>query len=254
MGREEGAHEGCPYVVMPDHFHALVRMRGDVGVPASLGDVVGAFKSLVVHEYIAGVKAGKFAPFPGKIWHRNYYEMIVRTPEAARNIAEYIRMNPWRCITELGNGLRGIGNPALLNRDKIAILCSRNCPPDVLKAAEERARTAGPDDCFIGGFHSPPEQAILYALLSSVAKLICCPAWGIDHMQIPPAWLPALEQNRMLILEMQSPGTNLAAAQERNRFVLQTADRNWIPHVSKGGMLERIIAEHRNKPDTGERL
>ncbi len=54
----QGRHEGSPYVVMPDHFHALVRISC---AGKSLGDVVGAFKSLVVHEYIKGVKAGKMA-------------------------------------------------------------------------------------------------------------------------------------------------------------------------------------------------
>ncbi len=63
----QGTHKGCPYVIMPDHFHALVQMRGG---NVALGDVVGAFKSLVVHEYIAGVKAGRFPRFPGRIWHR----------------------------------------------------------------------------------------------------------------------------------------------------------------------------------------
>ena len=32
------------------------------------------------------------------------YESIVRTSDAARRIAEYIRMNPWRCVQEFGNG------------------------------------------------------------------------------------------------------------------------------------------------------
>lgn len=255
----EGIHKGCPYVVMPDHFHGLVRMRGNVGaglVSAHLGDVIGAFKSLVVHEYISGVKAGKFAPFPGKVWHRNYYEMIVRTPEAEERIAEYIRTNPWKLLQQVtcdGRLCRIIGNPSLLDREKTGVLCSRNCPPAVLKAAEERARAAGQDYCFIGGFHSPPEQAILNALLNSQAKIVCCPAWGIDDMRIPSAWLPALERNRMLILEMPGKGdthvaTSLAAAEERNRFVLACAHKRWIPHVSRGGMLERLVREEAEEP------
>ena len=43
-----------------------------------------------------------------RIWHRNYYEVIVRTPEAEKSIREYIRMNPWRCVCNLGKGLRGM--------------------------------------------------------------------------------------------------------------------------------------------------
>ncbi len=251
-----GTHEGCPYVVMPDHFHALVRMRaGDI----SLGDVVGAFKSLVVHDYIEGVRAGRLAPFPGKIWHRNYYERIVRSEKAERNIARYIRMNPWRLVQHAdheGQTFRMIGNPALLGHEKIAVLCSRNCPQQVLEAAMKRAATAGAQHCFISGFHSPAEQAILAALLRAgegrhAPKLICCPAWGIETMRIPPEWLPALEANRMLILEMYDSRGNLAASEARNRFVLGFAKKRWLPHVSPGGMLDRLRHEVVSKNPAG---
>ena len=226
---------------MPDHFHALVQMRhGNV----ALGDIIGAFKSLVMHEYIAGVKVGRWPRFPGKIWHRNYYEAIVRTREAAENIAAYIRMNPWKLVqqgTHDGQSFRMIGNPALLNREKMGMLCSRNCPPHVLTSAAERARNAGPDCCILSGFHSPPEKAVLDSLLRSEARLICCPAWGIDEMRIPPAWLPALEANRMLILEMRESTGNLAAAEARNQFVIGNGDELWTPHVTPGGMLDRLM-------------
>jgi hypothetical protein len=230
-----GNHEGCPYAIMPDHFHALIRIPAGAGLmPAhSLGDVIGAFKSRVVHEMIQFVHAGLCPPFPGKIWHRNYYEMIVRTPEAAENIRRYIRMNPWRCVTDFGNGLRGIGNPALWNAEKIGVLCSRSAPPV----------THIPDaEVYLGGFHSPPEQKILEALLKRRAKIIYCPAWGLDGAMRPDV-LAALEDNRMLILEMGDRDGNLAAAEQRNRFVIQNADKLWIPHISKGGMLDRLLKE-----------
>ncbi len=247
--RGQGTHKGCPYVIMPDHFHALVCMRGNVS--ANLGDVVGAFKSLVVHEYIAGVNAGRFAPFPAKIWHRNYYETIVRTPENERCIAEYIRMNPWKLVqhaTHEGQSFRMIGNPALLNREKIAMLCSRNCPPPVLHTAVNRARKAGPEHCFLSGFHSLPEKTILAALLESEARIICCPAWGIDTMRIPREWFPGLETNRMLILEMRERAGDIASATARNRFVLESAEARWLPYVTSGGMLARLACEIRVTP------
>ena len=180
-----------------------------------MGDVIGGFKAAVSREMRrrGDACAALRVPRNVRIWHRNYYESIVRTPEAARRIAVYIRMNPWRCVQEFGKGLRGIGNPALLNREKIGMLCSRNCPPETLSAAMQRAIPAGAYCCFLSGFHSPPEKAILETLLQSEASMICCPAWGIDTMRIPAAWLPALETNRMLILEMPRSecGATLAA-------------------------------------------
>jgi putative transposase len=249
------AHPEDRYSVMPDHFHALVEIEKGL---KSLGDVIGAFKSLVVHEYIGGVKAGRFAPFPGKIWHRNYFEKIVRDAAEEERISHYIRMNPWKLIqegrleggmaggmsgTHEGSPYRAIGNPALLHLEKIGMLCSRNCPADALAAACQRAAGAKREHCLIGGFHSAPEKAILDALLKSDARLICCPAWGIDEMGIPAEWLPALEANRMMILEIGTHGADLASAQERNAFVMGTAEKLWMPHVSPHGMLARQVVE-----------
>jgi len=221
------------HVIMPDHFHALIE------VPAgkiSLGEVIGAFKSRVVHEYIQGVKNQGWPRFHGKIWHRNYYEAIVRNSEAEAKIARYIRMNPWRLIVEgthKGCPYRGIGNPALLNAKKLGVLCSRKAPP---------IRRIPEAEVYMGGFHSPPEQAILAELLRCGRRIIYCPAWDIESA-IQPELQEALEQNRLFLLEMKNREGNLAAAEERNRFVMQTADRLWLPHVTSGGMLDGLIRE-----------
>lgn len=233
---EEAAHEGCPYVIMPDHFHALVRIPVGAGTrPApTLGDVIGAFKSRVVHEYIAGVKAGRWPRFPGKIWHRNYYESIVRSAEAEARIAEYIRLNPWRCVQEFGGGLRGIGNPALWGGEKLGVLCSRNAP---------RLGRLPAADVYLGGWHSPKEKEILDWLLQNRRRLIACPAWGIEDSAFAPGVRDALEDNRMLILEMRDTSGNLAAAEARNRFVIKHADTLFTPHITPGGMLDRLLQE-----------
>ena len=231
-------------VIMPDHLHVLIRMQGG---HQRLGDIIGGFKAAVTRELRR--RGAPLSPPPNtRIWQRNYYDMIVRTPEAEHNIRQYIRMNPWRLVQHGTHDCRShrmIGNPALLNREKIGMLCSRNCPTHVLAAAERRAEAAQSQHCFVSGFHSPPERAILDALLNSDARIICCPAWGIDTMKIPSAWLPALEANRMLILEIRKGDTHvapsLADAEQRNRFVLDCAEKHWLPHVTQGGMLDQLI-------------
>lgn len=222
------------FVVMPDHFHGLIEIRSG---SSGLGHVIGGFKASVSRR----IRMGDRHVVPTmRIWHRNYYERIVRTPEAAENIRNYIRMNPWKCIQNFGNGLRGMGNPALWNAEKTGILCSRvrtgSLPP--LKIPEA--------DVYLGGFHSPPEKQILDELLKRRAKIIICPAWDLG--QVRATCLSPLEENRMLILEMGrgatpvAPGT-LVAAEQRNRFIIQNADKLWTPHVSKGGMLDRLLRE-----------
>ena len=230
------------WVIMPDHFHAIIHMqKGSL----RLGDVIGGFKAAVSREWnkratratqVSPARRRRrgeacLAPLP-RMWHRNYYEMIVRTPEAEARIAEYIRMNPWRCVQELGDGLRGIGNPALWNAEKLGVLCSRNAP---------RIGRLPDADVYFGGWHSPKEKEILDWLLQHGKRVIACPAWGIENAAFAPGVGTALEENRMLILEMRDTSGNLAAAEARNRFVIEKADSLFTPHVTPGGMLDRLL-------------
>ncbi len=160
--------------------------------------------------------------------------MIVRSEEAERKIAEYIRMNPWRCVQEFGGGLHGIGNPALWNGNKLGVLCSRNAPK-IGRLPEA--------DVYVGGWHSPKEKEILDWLLKTGRRVIVCPAWSIEDSAFAPGVRNALEENRMLILEMRDASGNLAAAEARNRFVLEHADSLFTPHITSGGMLDRLLKE-----------
>lgn len=102
------------FVVMPNHFHGVIIIHGTVGaglVPAqnfilppstgtttrvapTLGDIVGAFKSITTLEYIRGVKQFNWRRFNGKLWQRNYYEHIIRNEEDYERIFNYIESNP----------------------------------------------------------------------------------------------------------------------------------------------------------------
>lgn len=68
------------------------------------------------------------------------------------------------------------------------------------------------------------------------------PCVGLDG-KIEPETLAALEETRKLILEVKNCDGNLAAAEERNRFVWEQADIRWLPYVSPGGMLDRLVKE-----------
>jgi REP element-mobilizing transposase RayT len=103
------------YIVMPNHFHGVIESVGAIpcgcpnaaiscGCPdragikpaPTIGDVVGAFKSLSTNEYIKNVKQNNWRPFAGKLWQRNYYEHIIRNEESYLKIADYIQTNPLR--------------------------------------------------------------------------------------------------------------------------------------------------------------
>jgi hypothetical protein len=78
---------------------------------------------------------------------------------------------------------------------------------------------------------------------SFAPNIIWCPAWGLDRAAFAPGVREALEENRALILEMRDTAGDLAAAEQRNRFVLENADKLWLPHVTPGGMLDRLVRD-----------
>ena len=91
-------------------FGEIVGSTGNhIGSPL-LRDIIGWFKTMTTNEYIAGVKDGRFMPFKGRLWQRNYYEHIIRNYDDYINIADYIQNNPLKWeedklyITEENNG------------------------------------------------------------------------------------------------------------------------------------------------------
>ena len=121
------------YIIMPNHFHAILEIVGatlvvapndavapnDVVAPndnnindrddikiekgqpqgfaptkKTLGDMVGAFQSITTVKYIHGVKTKNWKSFNGKLWQRNYWEHIIRDENSYYAISEYIENNP----------------------------------------------------------------------------------------------------------------------------------------------------------------
>lgn len=103
------------YMVMPNHFHAIIENLGenkpglgDAGVGGlgsgvgGLGEHIGSplhrvvqwFKTMSTNEYIRHVKASSWPRFDGKLWQRNYWEHIIRNPKSYQRISDYIINNP----------------------------------------------------------------------------------------------------------------------------------------------------------------
>ncbi len=87
------------FVVMPNHVHGIVVLcpSDDQRLEqssASLPDVVQRFKSLTTHLYGQGVRNDGWAPYPGRLWHRNYFERIIRNERELEAFRQYIENNP----------------------------------------------------------------------------------------------------------------------------------------------------------------
>ena len=63
-------------------------------VPETLGQIIGAFKSITTNAYIRGVKQNGWPTFDRQLWQRNYYERIVRYDGSLDRIRRYISSNP----------------------------------------------------------------------------------------------------------------------------------------------------------------
>ena len=97
-------------VVMPNHIHGIIvnNPSGVIGDRAptrgaptdvhpdcmTLGEVVGAYKSLTTHAYIRGVYSHAWSRFDKQVWQRSYYERVIRNERELLNIREYIANNP----------------------------------------------------------------------------------------------------------------------------------------------------------------
>ena len=72
--------------------------RATARVAPTIGDIIGAYKSLVANECLKIWKTKWVGANPastmGKLWQTNYYEHIIRNQQSYQNISEYIVNNP----------------------------------------------------------------------------------------------------------------------------------------------------------------
>jgi len=87
---------------MPDHIHGLLCLGDAPGasnrprrfgeaVPGSLSTILGSYKAEVTKR----INAQRHARAQ-KVWQRNYYERIVRSPTDLHQIRWYVVTNPIR--------------------------------------------------------------------------------------------------------------------------------------------------------------
>ena len=83
------------YVVMPNHFHAIITIsRADMESAPTISEIVQAFKRYSTIEYIRMVKEGMLPPFKKAIWQRSFYDHIIRNHNDYNEVFKYIYENP----------------------------------------------------------------------------------------------------------------------------------------------------------------
>lgn len=145
-----------------------------------------------------------------------------------------------------------IGNTQLLTATKTAVLCSRQCPGEVILRLFELARRLRASDLtFIGGFHTPAERDFLYHLLPGSCRLIICPARSLEGMRIPAAWQKAIEAERLLLLSPFAAESqrrqSARLSEKRNELVTGLANQILLLHVAPASQTERLIRKIASK-------
>ena len=94
------------FVVMPNHLHGIIVLMDsestDAGSRAgtrpapTIGDVVGAYKSLFTLQFMEGVRSKRWPAFDRRVWQRNCYEHVIRDEHDLTRVRRYIDENPLR--------------------------------------------------------------------------------------------------------------------------------------------------------------
>ncbi|HEU5227535.1 MAG TPA: transposase [Ktedonobacteraceae bacterium] len=85
------------YVIMPDHVHFIVQLSASASKHITLGQVVGAYKSLTSVKWLKHIEMTGLNE-QGKFWQRNYIERVICDEDELARIREYIRNNPLRSV------------------------------------------------------------------------------------------------------------------------------------------------------------
>jgi hypothetical protein len=251
------------FVIMPNHMHGIVRIQG-LGMPnpsaqfgkpqpGSLGTVVGAYKAAVSRIIGRGRQLPPRTKFPARahepvsagasaIWHRNYWDVIVRDEKALEGVRMYIRFNPqnYDAVMNVGEP-QWAGNRKLLEMPKTGFLASRG-------ASELHGRLpVKPGEALISGFLSPLERAVFKAGLKHKIPLIWVKPWGLSHEEgLIYQARAAFDEGLLLIVSPFSGDTEAPSVRRAawcNQYVLHHCDRMVVGHLNPGGMLACILSE-----------
>lgn len=143
-----------------------------------------------------------------------------------------------------------LGNTELFKLPKTAFLCSRKIPASaVLKCYDWAIEQRDQGNCVISGFHSKIEKDVFHYLLAGTQPIIMALARGMKE-KLAPEIRHAVDAGRLLIVtpfENSVKRVTAETADKRNWFMIELADEVVIGFASRGGMLERMLAEVKDK-------
>lgn len=140
--------------------------------------------------------------------------------------------------------LNMLGDVEILQRRKVALLCSQKCPGAlILETYDLCQHFRATGVTVISGFHSPMEQECLRILLRSPHPQIWCLARGLmQRIPSKPVDCQQAAADGRLLIVSPFPATvkriTADMAVVRNRTVAELADAVVIPYAAPGSRME----------------
>ena len=146
--------------------------------------------------------------------------------------------------------IQTIGNKHILNDFKLAVFCSKKCPPEIIvKSLDLAVEIRKARITVIGGFQTIVEKEFFDILLSGDQNIIWCPARNIENYQYPKKYKKAVKENRCLILSdfpIEDYRISQQRGMRRNHFVAEIADAILILHAAPNSNIETLAISHLN--------
>jgi predicted Rossmann fold nucleotide-binding protein DprA/Smf involved in DNA uptake len=140
-----------------------------------------------------------------------------------------------------------IGFQGLLDRKKLALVCSQKCPGNVILKTYDFARLVRRSGiAIISGFHSPIEKDCLPILLRGKDPIIIVQGHRLSTTRLPRDWQKAINAGRLLLLSPfgdKEKRVTAELAAERNRFVAAISDEVLIPYAAPGSKTEALALD-----------
>ena len=236
------------FVVMPNHFHALLRIHWRAAnCTHHLGFLMGRFKGGTSFLYGRLRRAGEIEDIGASLWQRDYWDDLVTSAAEFRGWQRYIRENPahWSSDRYGACTAHVQGDAELLNRPRVAFVASQGFGAAALKPRKIWGNAGGGERVLISTFTSAQEREALRRALARRRPLIAVFPAGIPAAgALGEGLAAAIREGRALAVSPQTPGSRLnkKIATWCNEFVLKNADEIWVGDLSPNGMLAQMLA------------
>ena len=238
------------WVLMPNHFHALLRIHfRATNRPQHLGFLMSRFKGGSGYLYGKYRRAGLVEDIGEHLWQFDYWDDLVTDEAEFAAVGRYIRENPanWSRDRYGACTSYSFGDLALLDAPRIAFVASQGFYASELKPRRiwARAKARRANNALISTFTSAQEREALRRALAQGRRVIqVAPAGLPPESELMPALAAACREGRALVLSPQPPGSHLnkKVATWCNEYVLSHVDEIWAGDLSPNGMLAAMLA------------